>query len=66
VFIIASVIFFVGNCIYLVFGTAETQPWDAEDYLQTQNPELANGPPMQALSFPINENSKEKINSKSH
>eukprot|EP00099_Drosophila_melanogaster_P020279 NP_611723.3 uncharacterized protein Dmel_CG9825 [Drosophila melanogaster] len=66
VFIIASVIFFVGNCIYLVFGTAETQPWDAEDYLQTQNPELANRPPMQALSFPINENSKEKINSKSH
>lgn len=66
VFIIASVIFFVGNCIYLVFGTAETQPWDAEDYLQTQNPELANGPPMQALSFPINENSKEKMYSKSH
>ncbi|EDW56844.1 putative inorganic phosphate cotransporter [Drosophila sechellia] len=66
VFIIASAIFFVGNCIYLVFGTAVTQPWDAEDYLQTQNPELANRPPMQALSFPINENSKDKMDSKSH
>ncbi|KAI8037537.1 hypothetical protein M5D96_009690 [Drosophila gunungcola] len=42
VFIIASVFFFVGNCIYLVFGTAVTQPWDAEDFLQLKEPELAN------------------------
>ncbi|XP_023177676.2 putative inorganic phosphate cotransporter isoform X2 [Drosophila hydei] len=34
VFIISSVIFFVGNCIYLAFGTAVSQPWDAEDFLQ--------------------------------
>ncbi|XP_017836134.1 putative inorganic phosphate cotransporter isoform X2 [Drosophila busckii] len=33
VFIISSVIFFVGNCIYLAFGTAVSQPWDAEDFL---------------------------------
>lgn len=33
-FIISSVIFFVGNCIYLAFGTAVSQPWDAEDFLQ--------------------------------
>ncbi|XP_017868714.1 PREDICTED: putative inorganic phosphate cotransporter isoform X1 [Drosophila arizonae] len=36
VFIISSVIFFVGNCIYLLFGTAVSQPWDAEDFLQPQ------------------------------
>ncbi|KAH8234393.1 hypothetical protein KR038_009079, partial [Drosophila bunnanda] len=40
VFIIASVLFFLGNCVFLVFGTAVCQPWDAEDYLLLKQPEL--------------------------
>ncbi|XP_016952995.1 putative inorganic phosphate cotransporter [Drosophila biarmipes] len=67
VFIIASVIFFVGNCIYLVFGTAVTQPWDAEDFLQLKEPELAKGPasseaPKEEFSFKINESTKDNSN----
>ncbi|XP_011296172.2 putative inorganic phosphate cotransporter [Musca domestica] len=34
VFIIAAAIFFFGNLLYILLGTAETQPWNAEDYLQ--------------------------------
>ncbi|XP_032590563.1 putative inorganic phosphate cotransporter [Drosophila grimshawi] len=41
VFIISSVVFFVGNCIFLAFGTAVSQPWDAEDYLMRPQPGLA-------------------------
>ncbi|KAM8711216.1 hypothetical protein ACLKA7_000366 [Drosophila subpalustris] len=41
VFIITSVIFIVFNCIYVAFGTAKSQPWDAEDYLLGPQPELA-------------------------
>ncbi|XP_001960797.3 putative inorganic phosphate cotransporter [Drosophila ananassae] len=41
VFIIAAVLFFAGNVIYLVFGTAVCQPWDAEDYLLSKDAELA-------------------------
>ncbi|XP_068144426.1 putative inorganic phosphate cotransporter [Drosophila tropicalis] len=41
VFIISAVIFFVGNCVYLAFGTAECQEWDAADYLLPKEPELA-------------------------
>ncbi|XP_034477653.1 putative inorganic phosphate cotransporter [Drosophila innubila] len=44
VFIISSVIFFVFNCIYLAFGTAVSQPWDAEDFLLGPQPELAKPP----------------------
>ncbi|KAH8253252.1 hypothetical protein KR032_004505, partial [Drosophila birchii] len=44
VFIIAAVVFFVGNIIYVIFGTAVIQPWDAEDYLQLNQPELAKEP----------------------
>ncbi|XP_026836503.1 putative inorganic phosphate cotransporter [Drosophila erecta] len=39
VFIIAAVIFFIGNCVFLCFGTAVSQPWDAEDYLAVKEPE---------------------------
>ncbi|XP_022227601.2 putative inorganic phosphate cotransporter [Drosophila obscura] len=45
VFIIAAVLFFVGNCIFLAFGSAVCQPWDAEDFLQPRQPELAEGKP---------------------
>ncbi|XP_073845392.1 putative inorganic phosphate cotransporter [Musca autumnalis] len=37
VFIIAAAIFFFGNLLYIIFGTAETQPWNAEDYLEQNN-----------------------------
>ncbi|EDW61460.1 putative inorganic phosphate cotransporter [Drosophila virilis] len=44
VFTISAVIFFVGNCIFLAFGSAVSQPWDAEDFLLRPEPELANPP----------------------
>ncbi|XP_053965238.1 putative inorganic phosphate cotransporter isoform X1 [Anastrepha ludens] len=37
VFIIAAAVFFFGNLIFIIFGTAETQPWDAPDYLLKDN-----------------------------
>lgn len=40
-FIIAAVLFFAGNVIYLLFGTAVSQPWDAEDYLLPKDAESA-------------------------
>jgi len=40
VFIIASVLFFFGNCVFLFFGSAVSQPWDAEDYLPLKVPDL--------------------------
>ncbi|KAH8284769.1 hypothetical protein KR054_000870, partial [Drosophila jambulina] len=36
VFIIAAVIFIVGNVIYLIFGQMVNQPWDAQDFLDSQ------------------------------
>ncbi|KAM7344430.1 uncharacterized protein ACRADG_011171 [Cochliomyia hominivorax] len=39
VFIIAAVIFFFGNLFYIIFGTAITQPWDAEDFLKPKDTE---------------------------
>jgi len=44
VFIIAAVIFFIGNCVFLYYGTAVSQPWDAEDYLTEKVPDLAIAP----------------------
>ncbi|KAH8306001.1 hypothetical protein KR018_009812, partial [Drosophila ironensis] len=41
VFIIASVLFLVGNVIYVIFGTAVSQPWDAEDFLKLKDAEQA-------------------------
>ncbi|XP_004520849.2 putative inorganic phosphate cotransporter, partial [Ceratitis capitata] len=37
VFIIAASIFFLGNLIYVIYGTAEAQPWDAPDFLLKKN-----------------------------
>ncbi|XP_034652572.1 putative inorganic phosphate cotransporter [Drosophila subobscura] len=48
VFAIAAFLFFVGNCIFLAFGSAVAQPWDAEDFLQPAGraaEELAEGKP---------------------
>ncbi|XP_034477189.1 putative inorganic phosphate cotransporter [Drosophila innubila] len=44
VFIITAVIFIVFNCIYVAFGKAVTQPWDAEDFLLDSQPKLARPP----------------------
>ncbi|KAH8306002.1 hypothetical protein KR018_009811, partial [Drosophila ironensis] len=44
VFIIASVLFLIGNCVFLIFGSAVSQPWDAEDFLQSQDSEGAKKP----------------------
>ncbi|XP_011178086.2 putative inorganic phosphate cotransporter [Zeugodacus cucurbitae] len=41
VFIIAASVFFVGNLIYIIYGTAEAQPWDAPDYLLRNNIEAS-------------------------
>ncbi|XP_017478656.1 PREDICTED: putative inorganic phosphate cotransporter [Rhagoletis zephyria] len=42
VFIIAAAIFFVGNLIFVLGGSAETQPWDVPDFLTRHNVEDAN------------------------
>lgn len=39
VFIISAAIFFFGNLIYIIFGSALTQPWDAPDFLMHDNME---------------------------
>lgn len=39
VFAIAAVVFFVGNLIYIIFGSTMAQPWDAEDFLQPKDAE---------------------------
>ncbi|XP_043645014.1 putative inorganic phosphate cotransporter [Drosophila teissieri] len=44
VFMIAAVLFFIGNCVFLYFGTAVSQPWDAEDYLIAKVPDQVTPP----------------------
>jgi len=34
-----AVVFFIGNLVYLIWGTTDQQAWDAEDYLQAKDPE---------------------------
>ncbi|XP_073845564.1 putative inorganic phosphate cotransporter [Musca autumnalis] len=41
VFAISAVIFFFGNLIYVIWGTAVTQPWDAEDFLLPKDAETS-------------------------
>ncbi|KAH8307261.1 hypothetical protein KR044_008643 [Drosophila immigrans] len=36
VFIISAVIFFVGNLFYIIFGQMVNQPWNAADFLDSQ------------------------------
>ncbi|XP_023177772.2 putative inorganic phosphate cotransporter isoform X2 [Drosophila hydei] len=45
VFGIAAVIFFLGNCVFLAWGTAEAQPWDADDYLKPKDAETCQEKP---------------------
>ncbi|XP_058975965.1 putative inorganic phosphate cotransporter [Musca domestica] len=37
VFVIAAGIFIVGNLLYIIFGTAETQSWNSDDYLPSDD-----------------------------
>ncbi|XP_017490694.1 PREDICTED: putative inorganic phosphate cotransporter, partial [Rhagoletis zephyria] len=39
IFIISAAIFFIGNLVFLIFGSAKVQPWDAPDYLLKDNVE---------------------------
>ncbi|XP_061387040.1 putative inorganic phosphate cotransporter [Musca vetustissima] len=36
VFIIAAAVLFFGNLFYILFGSAETQPWNAVDFLEKE------------------------------
>ncbi|XP_064543761.1 putative inorganic phosphate cotransporter [Drosophila montana] len=55
VFGIAAVIFFVGNCVFLIWGTAQAQPWDADDYLTPKDAETCSEKraPAPAIAPPI-------------
>ncbi|XP_075156381.1 putative inorganic phosphate cotransporter [Haematobia irritans] len=37
VFAIASIVFFFGNLIYIIWGSTDTQPWNDEDYLSKKS-----------------------------
>ncbi|XP_065369044.1 putative inorganic phosphate cotransporter [Calliphora vicina] len=50
VFIIAAVIFFLGNLVYIFWGTAEAQPWDAEDFLVPKDAESSSNNDSQATA----------------
>ncbi|XP_017835299.1 uncharacterized protein LOC108594669 [Drosophila busckii] len=39
VFALTAVIFFLGNLVYIIWGSSELQPWDAADYLKLNNVE---------------------------
>ncbi|XP_004520848.1 putative inorganic phosphate cotransporter isoform X1 [Ceratitis capitata] len=41
VFIISASIFFAGNLVYILGGSAVTQPWDAPDFMRRDNVEYA-------------------------
>ncbi|EDW56845.1 GM15961 [Drosophila sechellia] len=41
VFGLAAVIFFVGNVVFIIWGTAKAQPWDADDFLKPKDTETA-------------------------
>lgn len=41
VFGLAAVIFFVGNVVFIIWGTAKAQPWDADDFLKPKDTESA-------------------------
>ncbi|XP_073844830.1 putative inorganic phosphate cotransporter isoform X2 [Musca autumnalis] len=41
VFAISAIIFFFGNLLYIIWGTAVSQPWDAEDFLSPKDAETS-------------------------
>ncbi|XP_039483643.1 putative inorganic phosphate cotransporter isoform X1 [Drosophila santomea] len=41
VFGLAAVIFFLGNVVFIIWGTAKAQPWDADDFLKPKDAESA-------------------------
>lgn len=42
VFALTAVVFFVGNLVYLIWGTTDLQPWDAVDFMKKNDVELDN------------------------
>lgn len=41
VFAIAAAIFIIGNLLYIIFGSTETQPWDSADFLMPKDLETS-------------------------
>ncbi|KAM8701310.1 hypothetical protein ACLKA7_000123 [Drosophila subpalustris] len=40
VFALTAIVFFVGNLVYIIWGTTDQQPWDAVDFLKSRDAEL--------------------------
>lgn len=40
-FATTAMVLFVGNLVYLIYGTTDLQPWDAVDYVRKANVEDA-------------------------
>lgn len=41
--------FFVGNLVYLIWGTTDLQPWDAVDFMKKNDVELDNNNKIKAI-----------------
>lgn len=46
---LTAIVFFVGNLVYLIWGTSELQPWDAVDYMKKNDVELDNNNKIKAI-----------------
>lgn len=44
-----AIVFFVGNLVYLIWGTTDLQPWDAVDFLKKNDVELDNNNKIKAI-----------------
>lgn len=53
-----AIVFFVGNLVYLIWGTTDLQPWDAVDFLKKNDVELDNNNKIKAIKD--NESKKEE------
>ncbi|XP_023299763.2 putative inorganic phosphate cotransporter [Lucilia cuprina] len=58
VFIIAAVVFFFGNLVYIIFGTAQAQPWDAEDFLMPKDAESSSNKDSEATTAEVGVDNK--------
>ncbi|XP_017868548.1 PREDICTED: putative inorganic phosphate cotransporter [Drosophila arizonae] len=39
VFALTAIVFFIGNLVYIIWGTTDQQPWDAADFLKPRDAE---------------------------
>ncbi|XP_013113519.2 putative inorganic phosphate cotransporter [Stomoxys calcitrans] len=51
VFAIAAAVFFLGNLVYVIWGTTDTQPWNDENFLLPKDAEHSNGEEKHKHSF---------------